>query len=187
MSEAWNERKKSLEEAFFSQRDQDLLERLRKQYESADQVAALQAVSGLQNRELLQKLVDCGIGPGAYTALMLTPLVEVAWPDGQVEEKECTAILKAAESHGVQPGTAAREWLERLLRDRPAIAVIAAWKDYVREVCRTLTPELRAAAKHEMVQRCTKVAEAAGGILGFNKISATETAVIDDLARAYDG
>jgi hypothetical protein len=38
-----------------------------------------------------------------------------------------------------------------------------------------------------MVARAMHVAEAAGGILGFKKISATEQAVIDDLSRAYDG
>jgi hypothetical protein len=187
MADVWNDRKKALEEAFFTKRDQDLLEKLRKQYETEDQVVALQAVSGIQDRELLQKLVDCGIGPGAFTAMTLTPLVEVAWADGQVEEQERAAVLQAADTYGVKRGTPAFEWLERLLKNRPEIAVIAAWKEYIREICKTLTPELRATAKAEMVQRATKIATAAGGILGFNKISATETAVIDDLARAYDG
>lgn len=186
MADIWEERKKGLEEAFFTQRDQDLLEKLRKQYASQDLIASLQEISGITDRVLLQKLVDSGVNAPVFTALVITPLVEVAWADGQIDNRERAAILDAAVARGVAKGTPAFEWLERMLNHRPEIAVIAAWREYVREISKTLSPELRAAAKRNMVARCKQVAEAAGGILGFNKISATEQAVIDDLSRAYD-
>ena len=187
MADIWEERKKGLEEAFFTQRDLDLLEKLKKQYASEDLIAGLQSVSGISDRTLLQKLVDSGISAPIFTALVLTPLVEVAWADGQVEDRERGAVLEAASVRGVAKGTPAYEWLERMLKQRPDIGLIAAWREYVREVSKTLSPELRASAKRDMVTRCRQVAEAAGGILGFNKMSATEQAVIDDLSRAYDG
>ena len=186
MADIWEERKKGLEEAFFTQRDHELLEQLKKQYASEDEVAALQAASGITNRELLQILVDRGIDASALTALILTPLVEVAWADGQIEERERAAILKAAEAHGVQAASPAHQRLEQMLKQRPDIALVAAWKQYVREISKTLTPEMRAFTKANMVGRAKQVAEAAGGILGFNKISTMEQAVIDDLSRAYD-
>jgi len=187
MADGWEQRKIGLEEAFFRKRDQDLLEKLKQQFESQDKIAELQAVSGITDQTLLQKLVDSGVGPGIFIALVITPLVEVAWADGQIDDRERTAVLSAAGANGVQAGSAAYQWLERLLKHRPDIAVVAAWKEYVRDLCKTLTPELRASAKREMIARSKHVAEAAGGILGFNKISTTEQAVIDELARSYDG
>ena len=92
-----------------------------------------------------------------------------------------------AAARGVVKDSPAYEWLERMLKHRPDMALIAAWREYIRTVSKTLSPELRASAKRDMVTRARQVAEAAGGILGFNKMSATEQAVMDDLSRAYDG
>ena len=41
--------------------------------------------------------------------------------------------------------------------------------------------------KRTMIDRATRVAEAAGGFLGLATISKSERAAIDEFAKAYDG
>jgi hypothetical protein len=182
----WDERRKSLEEAFFKERDRHLLEQLRKQYAEADKIAALHAVSGISDEATLQKLVESGVDASIFTALMLVPLVEVAWSDGAVQENEKEAVLKAAEAHAIARGTPAFIWLERLLLERPDPAVFAAWRAYVGALAKELPPQAVEASRNQMLRWVTRVAEAAGGFLGFgNKISPMEQATIHELERAY--
>ncbi len=184
--DVWAERRKSLEDAFFAQRDRELLEQLRKHYQSSDQLAALRGVSGIKDDATLQKLADTGVDASVFAALMLVPLVEVAWSDGHVEESEKDAVLKAAETHAIARGTPPYIWLERMLVDRPDPSVLAAWKSYIAELVKELPPTAVEASKTQMLNWVTSVAEAAGGILGFgNKVSTMEQATIHELARAY--
>jgi hypothetical protein len=186
--DAWDTRRKNLEDAFFAERDRELLEKLRHHYQSFDQIAALRGVSGIKDEKVLQTLIDSGVGPGVFTALMLVPLVEVAWSDGHVEESEKDAVLRAAETHAIPPGTPPHQWLEQMLVHRPDPSVLAAWKEYVSALVKQMPPEAVAASKNQMLSWVTSVAEAAGGILGFgNKISTMEQATIHELARAYGG
>jgi hypothetical protein len=183
----WDERRKNLEDAFFAQRDRELLEKLRAHFESSDRLAALRNVSGIDDEAVLQKLLDSGVEPAMFAALMLVPLVEVAWSDGHVEESEKQAVLKAAEAHNVLRGTPPYIWLERMLVDRPDPTMIAAWKQYVSALSKDMPAEAVQTSKTQMINWLTSVAEATGGILGFgNKISTMEQATIHDLSRAYD-
>ena len=182
----WDERRKNLEDAFFAERDRHLLEELRKHYSTSDKLAALRGASGISDEATLQRLVDSGVDASVFTALMLVPLVEVAWSDGHVQESEKDAILKAAESHAVARGTPAHIWLERMLVDRPDPSVLAAWKAYIGALVKELPPAAVEASRTQMLSWVTRVAESAGGILGFgNKISTMEQATIHELARAY--
>lgn len=184
--DVWAERRKNLEDAFFQERDRQLLEDLRRHYQSSDQLAALRGVSGIQDDQVLQGLIDSGVNASVFTALMLVPLVEVAWSDGHVQENEKDAVLKAAESHSIARGTPAHIWLEKMLIDRPDPSVLTAWKTYVSTLVKQLPPAAVEASRTQMLSWVTNVAEAAGGILGFgNKISTMEQATIHELSRAY--
>lgn len=184
--DVWAERRKNLEDAFFAERDRELLAKLKQHYDSSDQLAALRGVSGIKDDAVLQRLVDSGVNAGVFAALLLVPLVEVAWSDGHVEEGEKDAILKAAEEHAIARGTPPHVWLQQMLMQRPEPSVFAAWKLYVSTLARELPPAAVAASKTQMLHWITSVAEAAGGILGFgNKISTMEQATIHELARAY--
>jgi hypothetical protein len=53
-------------------------------------------------------------------------------------------------------------------------------------MARLMPAETTAAIKKQMIDRATRVAEAAGGFLGLATISKVERATIDDFARHFD-
>ena len=65
-------------------------------------------------------------------------VVEVAWADSSIDEKERAAILTAAAKTGLEKGSAGYQLLQSWLEVRPDSRVRAAWKDYVTALCNTL-------------------------------------------------
>ena len=183
----FEQRRRSLEEAFFKQRDQQLLARLRAELEALERREQLARVSGIQDTKVLDDLVRVGVGPETLVALRLVPLVEVAWADGMVAQAERTAILNAAAAIDVHPGSPAYGLLDRWLTERPDERLVQAWKEYVRELAKSLPADSLAALRRETIDRCQQVAASAGGFLGLASISAIEQAKIDEFARTWEG
>ena len=52
--------------------------------------------SGITDDALLRRLGDLGIGPDTLAALMLVPVVAVAWADGETDDEERGSVLSAA-------------------------------------------------------------------------------------------
>jgi predicted metalloendopeptidase len=185
-SDAFGSRGRALEEAFFKDRDQKLLNKLRNELQHFEESKKLAHVSGIVEQQVLTNLVEAGITAETLVAVGLIPLIEVAWSDGAVSREEKEAVLNAAAAEGIQPDTAARHMLEQWLTSRPDSRVVAAWKEYVSEMARLMPAETTAAIKKQMIDRATRVAEAAGGFLGLATISKVERATIDDFARHFD-
>ena len=97
MSDALKDRERSLEETFFGKVNAELLDKLRSDTERAASREGLARVSGIADAEVLDRLVELGISPETWTALSLVPLVEVAWANGEVEDKERRAVLAGAD------------------------------------------------------------------------------------------
>jgi hypothetical protein len=179
------DRRKALEESFFAKQDAKLIERLRAEREKRLAMAALKSASSIEDDELLAKLVDLGIDARSWTALALVPLIEVAWADGKLEPKEREAVLAAAREHGVAPDSPGHALLENLLTTRPDPAVFAAWGAYVTELLPNLRSEDRAMMRRRLVERATRVAKSAGGLLGIGGISDAEKRVIANLEKPF--
>ncbi len=180
------DRKKALEESFFDRENRRLLEEMRSKEQSAANQAGLAEISGIQDEAILAKLVDIGIGPESWAAISLVPLVEVAWADGHLDEREVRAVLSAAEANGVTVGSPSYKLLESWLAERPVARLLEAWGEYTVAVCGALDDGQREALRREILGRARAVAEAAGGILGLvNKISPKEQAVLDQLEKAF--
>jgi len=90
------DRRASFEELFFAKQDAKVIAALRQAHERKAAIEGLARASNIEDPELLERLVDLGIDARSWTALSLVPLVEVAWADGTIDEKERTAILAAA-------------------------------------------------------------------------------------------
>jgi hypothetical protein len=72
-----------------------------------------------ERRELEQTLSELGLKRSTYRALMLLPLVYVAWADGKLEHVEVERILKFAQARlHLTPDTVAV--LERWLQEPPS-------------------------------------------------------------------
>ena len=57
----------------------------------------------------------------------------------------------------------------------------------MKELAHLMPKESLVDLKRHMIDRCRRVAEAAGGFLGLATISQTEHAKIDEFAKAWDG
>ena len=183
---AFDDRRKALEDSFFRERDNVLLERLRGELHSMEAKKQLSHVSGITDDKILSNLVQAGVQAETLTALNLIPLVEVAWSDGAVSAEERAAVLKASTEAGIHPENASYHLLGKWLENRPDQHVVTAWKEYVGTLTRMMPMESVAAMRETTAQRCRRVAEAAGGFLGMgNKISKVEQSAIEEFARAW--
>ena len=184
-TDPFEQRRIGFEEAFFKDRDRQLMEKMRSEISAFEEKRKLAHVSGVVEERVLQNLVQAGVTAESLTAVTLAPMIEVAWCDGNVSSEERDAILNAAADQGIKPDTAAFGLLKSWLGQRPDPHIIAAWKDYVQDVSSKMPADSVAALKKSMIDRVTKVASAAGGFLGLATISAKEKSKIDELAKAF--
>jgi len=119
-------------------------------------------------------------------ALSLVPLLRVAWADGKLDEKERDAILQAAQSKGIEPGSASHALLDGWLVRKPDASLHDAWAAYVAALSSSLTQEQREHLRDQLVGFARRVAEAAGGFLGVGKVSAAEEKALAAIEAAFE-
>jgi hypothetical protein len=179
-------RGKTLEDMFFLDQDRILMEQFHHMEKMKETKESLAKVSGITNDDVLQKLVELDIRPDIVASLALVPLVEIAWADGEIAEKEKAAMLKADSALFAKdsPDLAIlKQWLEH----KPDPQLLEAWKHYIRGLCEQLTAPQKAALRTEVIGHARQVAQAAGGFLGLgNKISKAEQDMLDQLDTAFE-
>src|SRR5262245_51464742 len=121
-----HKRGKALEEAFFRDRDELLLKKLKSHAVATDAQHALAAAMGLTDQDALKSVLNIGQGMQVLTTMALLPLVQVAWCDGDVAPAERDAILKAAGEIGIADGTTIFESLKSWLDHKPSPEAVAA-------------------------------------------------------------
>jgi hypothetical protein len=185
MEDPLHRRGRTLEERFFQQKDEDLLEKLRKH--QFDQITKedIARHTGLKDEKLLDRLVKMNINVQTLTALSIVPLVEVAWADGEMDERERAALLKAAEEAGIPKDGPGYALLQQWLANRPDMQLLAAWKEYIAAMAQTLDAQGLTQIRANLINRARDVATAAGGFLGMSKISAAEQKKLDELERVF--
>ena len=180
-------RKKGLEEAFFAEQDARVRRKLREADEAQASRDTLAAASGISDAGVLDRLAALGISGETLAALSLTPMVLVAWADGEIDDKERAAVLSGAEQMGLARGAPSHQLLESWLTKHPPATLLASWKDYVAALAPTLDAAARDTLKTETLHRARAVAEATGGFLGLgSKVSDAEQSVLTELERSFD-
>ncbi|MEX2026984.1 MAG: hypothetical protein WEH44_06775 [Pirellulaceae bacterium] len=183
-----HDRGRALEEAFFAERDRQLVEKLKRKLTAEETERVLAAAIGIADEMTLKAVTKVEGGVQVLAAMALLPMVEVAWCDGDVSAQERDAILKAAVEMDITADSVAYQVLKGWLENKPALGAVVAWKDYVRAICATLAPATIFKLKQGVIGRAEKVALAAGGFLGMgNKVSAAERKCLDELAKAFEG
>ncbi len=186
MADAFETRRKELEEAFFAQHNQKLLEHLKELKKQSLTKAAIGAMSGISDEKVLDKLVALKLNAETLAAFMLYPLVEVAWADGVADAKEKKAVLDGCHKLGIASGTEAHRLIESWLEQRPPASLHAAWDAYVRALVKTIPAHDKDALKKSILGKAKDVAEASGGILGLPpKVSKEEAAVLKKLEASF--
>jgi len=134
---------------------------------------------------LLQDLRQLGLTENSYRALLLLPLVEVAWADGRIQAAEAREIEDIARKNGFFSAEA-QSLLQKWLAAPPS--------DTERELgMRTLVElarrrggagaSLEVKTLQDLFELSYQVASAAGGFFGLSSpISAEERASLDRIA-----
>lgn len=174
---------KDLEEAFFAQENERLLRELREKAEVEEKRQALGAVLKTKDPEIIDHLLELGVGPESVLAVALVPLAAVSWADGSLDDKERKAILKAASERGVKPGSASYAMLEVWLKEKPHPRLMDAWKSYARGIWEQLTDSEKILMHDKIVGQAREIAEAAGGFLGFASITPQEKSLLEELGE----
>lgn len=182
----FKQRERLLEDAFFAERDRQLMDKMRSQLSSMEESKKLAHVTGIVEEHVLASLVAAGVKADTLGAVTLIPMVEVAWCDGNIAAEEREAVLNAAAGQGIRSDSAAYELLSHWLTQRPDPKIIGAWKEYVHEMARIMPKDSLATLKKNMLDRVHKVASSAGGFLGLSTISKHEQAKIDEFAKAWE-
>lgn len=181
------DRRKALEETFFAKENARLVERMKAEARERQATAGLAEITGIDDPDLIARLVDLKIEPDTWAAISLVPLVEVAWADGRIEPKEKLAVLSAAEANGIAPGSPSHQLLESWLAKRPDGRLMEAWGRYIVDLCANLEDGEKYAVREQVLGRARRVAESTGGFLGLGrKVSSEEEIVLEELAKAFD-
>ena len=184
--EILRERGRSLEEEFFRREDARLRENLRQAAQRENAREALVRASGINDPQVIDRLIDLDVHPETVTALSLVPLVEVAWADGTLDANEHAAILERVDDEQFPPDSPARALFEGWLTRKPDPKLLDAWAQLVAGLGEQMSREDVAALKTALLDGARAVAGASGGFLGLgSKISSAEADVISRLERAF--
>jgi uncharacterized tellurite resistance protein B-like protein len=184
--DAFNKRRQAFEEAFFNKYNQKLVDKLRETLAKQLTREELERLTGIHDPAVLDTLMNLHVEKGTFAAFALYPLVEVAWADGKVDEKERQAFIAAAAEHGITPGSFAHSALEEFIKGTPREDASKAWYAWAATVNQTLDAAERKKVREGLLKRARAIAEASGGFLGLgNKISASEQRVLDKIAKTF--
>ena len=175
----------ALENAFFLDRDQELLQKLKAEVAGKETQDAMRSVSGIDDDAVLDQLIKAGVTPESLSAVSLIPLVSVAWCDRSMEAKEKQAILDAAAASGIEKDSASSELLNSWLDAQPGNELLDMWKSYVGSLKGSLDDTSYSQLKASVINRAEAVAESAGGFLGIASVSDAEKKAIADLSAAF--
>ena len=82
---------RSLEEAFFAKKNAESLEKLRQKVRQEERRQAMREAVPNADDALVDHLLDIGLNPETVLALVLVPMLFVAWADGSIDGRERAA------------------------------------------------------------------------------------------------
>jgi len=176
--DAFAERGRSLEEEYFRRKEKEVIEKMRRKAEADDQRRRLGEQAGLADEEVLRDLQELGYTAETVMLLHLVPLIQTAWAEGGVSQKERDLIVKAARARGVEAGSMADGQLNRWLAQRPSDDLFEKTLRAIRTILQAQSPEARAASERDLVSLATAIASASGGIVGFGAVSEEERQIL---------
>lgn len=182
----FDERRTALEEQFFAKHDAELVSKLKTEASAKATKEELRKLTGINNEQLLDTLVNLGIGGAATLVMSLYPIIAVAWADGVVDEKERTIIAALSKTMGIDEKSPAQGYLTKWLAEKPEPKWHELWAAYTRELAFRLPVSDRELLKATVLDRARSVAEISGGFLGLAfRVSKAEQDVLDKLAAAF--
>jgi hypothetical protein len=189
--DSFKERERALEEGYFRAQDAKLIEQLRQDARLEEIVLALAEHLQVDNPELLRRVIALGVRLDTGPAFLLAPLVQVAWAEAKVTDRERATVLRLAAARSVEAGSPAHTQLLTWLEERPSDALFDAAMEVIRGGLARLPPGEREERLKRIVQACHEVAEASGGltkILGLGSgVSGEEEALLEAISTTLRG
>ena len=181
------ERSRMSEEDYFRRKEQELIDKLRKKTDAETHRKGLAEAVGLENEQIVDVLGEMGFDRATVVVLFLVPLLEVAWSDGSISDRERTLILEAAHAHGVREGTPGHAKLNEWLAAKPPQQLVGRALQVIRDIMAFQSTDARQATAGKLVDACERIAAASGGFLGLgSKISPEEAAVMKRVASEIE-
>jgi hypothetical protein len=181
--DAFKDRERAQEEGYFRAQDAKLIEKLREDARLEEIVMALAEQLQVDNPELLRRVIALGVRLDTGPAFLLAPLVQVAWAEGKVTDRERDTVLRLAAARGVEAGSPAHTQLLKWLQERPSDDLFDAAMEVIRGGLALLPPEEREERLKRIVHACHEVAEVSGGlakVLGLGSgVSGEEDALLE--------
>lgn len=186
-SDAFDDRRKALEDQFFKDQNDAALKKLKDQQARAATRDEIQRLTGITNPAVLEALSNLKLGGASVMVMSMFPLVEVAWADGKIDDKERRVVLQQAENVGIAKDSEAALLLNQWLDEKPELSWFQLWSDYVGELVKKMSTEDRQLLKNEVIGRARLVAESSGGLLGAGfAVSGAEKRMLEKLEQAFN-
>jgi hypothetical protein len=185
MKDILKDRGRGEELEYFRKQDEKLLQKMRERAALEEVARALAEKLRVDDSELLNRVIDLGLTRETGAAILLAPLVQVAWAEGSVSSAEREVVFEIAASRGIEPGSDPFRQLESWLERRPSDALFETALEVMKAGLAILPDVEREERIRDIVDGCTRIAEATGGglakLLGMKGagIAGQEAAVLD--------
>lgn len=184
--ELFGDRRRSQEEEYFRKQERELIEKLQQRGREEATRKRLAERSGVADEEILKDLQALGYTPETVMLLHLVPLLQMAWAEGDVSDRERELIIEAARARGIDKDSPADKQLATWLTSRPSNELFDRTLRAIGAILETRPSEERDANQRDLLSRLTAIATASGGILGFGKVSAQEQQVLARVAQEIE-
>lgn len=180
--DAFAERGRSLEEEYFHRKEREVIDKMRVHAAAVEQRRLLGEKAGVADEEVLRALQDLGYTPETVMMLYLVPVIQTAWAEGGISEKERALIVKAARSRGITEGTPCDQQLNMWLSNRPSDEMFEKTLRAIRTILQSQTADVREASEKDLLSLATAIAAASGGIVGFRSVSDEERQILSHIS-----
>jgi hypothetical protein len=184
--EFFGDRRRSKEEEYFRKQEQELIEKLRQRGREEAARRRMAERTGVADEEVLRDLEALGYTPETVMLLHLVPLLQMAWAEGSVSDRERHLIIEAARARGIDKDSPADHQLASWLASRPSDELFEKTLRAIGAILQARPPEEREANQRDLLSRLTAIASASGGILGFGKVSPEEQQVLARISQEIE-
>lgn len=183
---ALDNRLRALENDFFRQVDLKLSEQLRENTLRAGKRERLSKLMSIHDEATLDELIDHGISEETVAAILLAPLVFVAWADGHVTDAERQTVIEIVAAYSQKDTAKLVDVIEQWLDDKPSEELWNAWKSYIEALGECSSGVATAMLREKLLKHANRVAEASTSFLSFNRIAAEKRQALDQLRDALE-
>lgn len=136
----------------------------------------------LSSEDVANEALELGFDRETARVLHLVPLIQMAWADDTVTDDERDKVLELAHERGIDSGSPGHDFLELLLKQRPAALFFERTNTVIAHL---LADDPTGRETEDLMERVRSVAEASSDYFGFQKINKDERTLLDDLAKLF--